>query len=106
MTPCDQELAGDSAMTPDQRALVLALVTHPGQARPPMPRDKFLERFGATDGEKLGRDLLGEAVSSRDSEGVEFGLVVCFVFGFSDAHLGLLHSLAFADWHISHEDVT
>jgi HEAT repeat protein len=30
---------------------------------------------------------------------------VCFRFGFSDAHLELLMTLALADWHQRHEDV-
>ncbi|MBD7918826.1 HEAT repeat domain-containing protein [Cellulomonas sp. Sa3CUA2] len=90
-------------MSPDERSLVLAMVVVPG--REAISAEDFLHRFGASDGEKLGLGLLHDAVDRRDPVDVELALVVCFRFGFSDAHLAPLRSLAFADWHQRHEDV-
>ena len=82
---------------------MLALVVVPG--REAASADAFLKVFGATDGEGLGLELLRDAVARCDPIDVELALVVCFRFGFADAHLELLHSLCFADWHQRHEDV-
>ncbi|HET6383903.1 MAG TPA: hypothetical protein VFJ58_10970 [Armatimonadota bacterium] len=75
-------------MTPEQRSLVLALATVP-VGPPPMARQEFLRRFGATDGIALGLDLLRDAMDGRDRSGVELALVVCGTFGFTEAHSGL-----------------
>lgn len=91
-------------MTPKQRSLVMALVVRPGGA-PALTPDAFLREFGASDGVAISRDLLRDAVDRCDPTDVELALVVSFKFGFSDEHLDLLHRLAFADWHHSHEDV-
>jgi HEAT repeat protein len=90
-------------MTPDQRALVLALVVVPG--RPALGAEPFLTAFDAQDGEALGLTLLRDAVARRDPVDVELALVVCFRFGLSQQHRDLLHVLASADWHRRHEDV-
>ena len=82
---------------------MMALVVVPG--RETLSADEFLEGFGTTDGEALGLDLLGDAVARHDPVDVELALVVCFRFGFSDDHVPLLLTLAFADWHQRHEDV-
>jgi HEAT repeat protein len=91
-------------MSPEERALVMALVVLPG-GRQPMSLDEFLRQFGAADGVALGLDLLRDAIKRRDPVDVELALVVCFHFGFSDRHLQPLLTLAFADWHQRHEDV-
>ncbi|MGH3160000.1 MAG: hypothetical protein ACRDNF_25960 [Streptosporangiaceae bacterium] len=91
-------------MSPEERALIRTLYVVPG-GRQASPADEFLRRFGATDGISLGLGLLREAVERTDAVDVELALVVCFRFGFSDGHLQLLTTLAFADWHQSHEDV-
>jgi hypothetical protein len=57
--------AGDEVvMTPDQRALVLALVVVPG--RPALGAEPVLTAFDAQDGEALGLTLLQDAVARRD----------------------------------------
>jgi hypothetical protein len=90
-------------MSPEERALVMALVVLPG--RQPMPKEQFLREFGAEDGVALGLDLLQDATERRDPVDVELALVVCFRFGFTYDHLPTLLTLAFADWHQRHEDV-
>lgn len=82
---------------------MMALVVVPG--RESLSDDEFLEGFDTSDGEALGLRLLNDAVAHRESVDVELALVVCFRFGFSDDHVPLLTSLAFADWHQRHEDV-
>ena len=91
-------------MSPEERSLVMELFVVPG-GRQPLSSDEFLCRFGAADGIALGLALLRDAVERRDPVDVELALVVCFRFGFSDAHLEPLITLAFADWHQQHEDV-
>jgi PBS lyase HEAT-like repeat len=91
-------------VTPEERSLVMELVVAPGHHEP-LPLSEFLQRFGTNDGEALGLQLLRDAVGRHDPVDVEFALVVCFRFGFTAGHLAPLISLAFADWHKSHEDV-
>jgi HEAT repeat protein len=91
-------------MSPDERALVMALVVLP-IGRQPLAADEFLREFDASDGVVLGLDLLRDAVDRHDPVDVELALIVCFKFGFSDDHLQPLLTLAFADWHQRHEDV-
>lgn len=91
-------------MTPDERDLVFSLVISPGQGRLLEPAE-FLERFGSTDGQGLGLELLRDAVERHDRVDVELALIVCGVFGITSDHLGLLLQLASADWHRRHEDV-
>jgi HEAT repeat protein len=91
-------------VSPEERTLVRALYVVPG-GRQPLPDADFLRGFGAADGMALGLDLLRDAVDRRDLLDVELALVVCFRFGFCDAHLELLVMLAWADWHQRHEDV-
>ena len=90
-------------MTPEERSRVLALAVVPG--RQSLSDKEFLESFDATDGIALGLSLLNSAVESQDSVDVELALVVCFRFGFSEAHGPLLRVLACSGWHRSHEDV-
>jgi len=90
-------------VSPEERSLVLAFAIVPG--REPLPAEEFLRRFGSLDGAALGLDLLRDAVDRRDPVDVELALGVCFRFGFSGAHLELLMTLAWADWHQRHEDV-
>lgn len=91
-------------MTPLQRELVLALVVVPGRGEP-LPATEFLQKFGSADGQRLGLDLLNDAVDRRDPIDVELALIVCFTFGFGEDHITPLEALAFADWHQRHEDV-
>jgi HEAT repeat protein len=90
-------------VTPEERESILALAIVPG--RDALSAEAFLKNFGATDGEALGLSLLRDAVARRDTIDVELALVVCFRFGFSEAHLPLLEALATASWHQRHEDV-
>src|SRR5262245_59646105 len=82
----------------------MALVVTPA-GPPPMTPDEFLRRFGATDGVSLALDLLRDAIGRRDPVDVEWALIVCFRFGFTDSHLQPLLTLAFGDWHHQHENV-
>jgi hypothetical protein len=91
-------------VSPDERALVRALVTVPGRPAP-MPAQEFLRRFGATDGKTLGRDLVRDAAARRDSLDLEYAMIVCFKFGFADDLVQSLIELAFANWHEQHENV-
>ena len=74
-----------------------------------MTNDEFLAewgaRYGAEDGAHLGFRLLSCAMDERRADDVEWALIVCSVFGYCEAHIPLLLSLADADWHHSHEDV-
>jgi HEAT repeat protein len=91
-------------VTPDERQLVLRLVTspnHPAQ----IGKDEFLRQIGATSGVELGIVLLRDAVQRQDSYDVELALIVGFSFGFTEDHLPMLVPLALSDWHHSHEDV-
>src|SRR4051794_2571771 len=81
----------------------MALVVVPG--RQSLSDDEFLASFGTADGKGLGTTLLLDAATRRDPTDVELALVVCFRFGFSNAHVPVLVSLAFAHWHQRHEDV-
>jgi hypothetical protein len=91
-------------MTSDHRRLIYSLVTVPGGPSP-ISHEEFLRRFGASDGSTLGLQLLRDATERKDGDGVELALIVCFAFGFTSDHLKFLVELAFADWHVKHEDV-
>jgi hypothetical protein len=90
-------------MTPEERRLVLSLVTAP-KAPAELSPDEFLRRFGVSDGQTLGLRLLREAVARRDGEDAELALIVCSVFGVTMDHLEPLVRLVAADWHVKHED--
>lgn len=91
-------------VTPEQRQSIMSMVIVPGRDRAGSP-DDVLRQFEADDGQALGLDLLWDAARRRDAVDVELALVVCFAFGFTMGHLGLLIELARADWHHSHENV-
>jgi hypothetical protein len=87
-------------MNDKERNLVVAMATKD------LPPAEFLRQFrAATDGQKLCREILAEAIESRSAEDVEWSLLVGFTFGFTNEHMPLLIELAFADWHERHEDV-
>lgn len=90
-------------MTPEDRSVIMSLVTVPGQGRPGSP-EEVLRHFQTTDGKDLGIRLLQDASERRDGEDLEFALIVCDTFG-STPSLELLSELSAADWHESHEDV-
>lgn len=81
----------------------MALVVVPGRAS--MPEEEFLRAFGATDGARLGIDLLWDAARRHDATDVELALIVCLRFGLLPGHVEPLVDLAFAEWHQRHEDV-
>jgi hypothetical protein len=91
-------------MTPEQRNVVFGLVLVPGRDRRSSPED-VLRCFGASDGARLGLDLLKEAVAKRVPDDVEAALLVSQTFGFGPDHLPLLLELVSATWHYKHEDV-
>lgn len=91
-------------MTPEQKQVILGLMHIPNGPPTSKPED-VLRVFGATDGVTLGLELLAGAVERRDSEEVEYALLVCQTFGFAEGDLPLLLDLASADWHVKHEDV-
>ncbi len=86
-------------MTKEERQLVYALATKKIE-----PAD-FLERFHSSDGRILCAELLNDAIRSKNSEDVEWALIVGYTFGFSDQHLNTLLFLSGERWHFKHEDV-
>lgn len=58
-----------------------------------MAKEEFLERWPASDGVGLGQALLAPAALDRDADGVEYALIVCFSFGFTDELLPISYSL-------------
>ncbi len=91
-------------MKPEEQQRILDLaIDWRGERR--LSKEAFLRQNGVTDGVALGLDYLREAVHRRDPVDLELALIVSFVFGFSDEHLGLLIPLAWADWHFRHEDL-
>ena len=87
-------------MTDEERKLIMALAT---QGLLPA---EFLKRFrSSTDGHKLCRDLLVEAIESRSADDVEWALIVGYTFGFTYQHLEALLLLASEPWHFKHEDI-
>lgn len=91
-------------MTPDERDVVMSLAVAPGRPRTRSPED-VLTYFKADNGQKLGLDLLRDAVERRDATDVEMALIVGSVFGFSAEYADPLIELSAADWHFKHEDV-
>ena len=90
-------------VTPEQRQVVFGLVHAPG--RPPTSSgDDVLRAFDSRDGVSLGVQLLADAIARKDSEDVEYALLVCTTFGFKVDHLPLLLDLTEATWHVSHEN--
>lgn len=83
---------------------MLSLVTVPG-GEPPIASAEFLRLIGAADGQELGLRLLRDATGRKDLVDVEMALVVTAVFGVTADHLEPLLALAWADWHVKHEDV-
>ncbi|MEN9619919.1 MAG: hypothetical protein RL499_112 [Actinomycetota bacterium] len=90
-------------MTPEQIELIRRVTGLPNVN--PISHSEFLRAMGAPDGVELGISLLATAIARQDPHAVEYSLLVCHVFGFTEAHLPLLHELATSDWHFDHEDV-
>ncbi|MGA4669120.1 hypothetical protein ACPCG0_04860 [Propionibacteriaceae bacterium Y1923] len=89
-------------MTPEQRELVKQLARYQGHI--PISRDEFLNRYPATDGAQLGRDLLREAIADRDPTRFVLAMTLGDSFGAIDASLApTLAELAYEDWHQSNE---
>ena len=91
-------------MTPEARDVVLSMAVVPGLGRACSPED-VLSYFRTDDGQKLGLELLRDAVGRSDAADVEMALIVGSVFGFSAECGDLLVELCTADWHVKHEDV-
>jgi len=68
---------------------------------------EFLRDFrnGQSDRISLVGKLLNESLASQHADEVELALLAGFSFGFSEAHINVLASLAQAEWHHSHEDI-
>jgi len=87
-------------MTSNEHELILKLVTES------LPKDEFLAKFRESeDGSHLAGILLDEAIESRESEDVEYALMVGFTFGFCPDQLNRLVVILSKDWHHKHEDV-
>lgn len=71
------------------------------------PEDGFLREYGARREEMPAKSLemLRRALAEKDPQGVEFGKLLMFKFGFSKEFLDILNQLAEAPWHTRHEDV-
>jgi HEAT repeat protein len=91
-------------VTPEERQRVYRLAIIPGHGRA-ISKEELLQEFGTVEGVTLGLDLLRDAVHRRDSEDVEWALIVCFTLGFIPQHRDILIDLAFADWRQRHENV-
>ncbi|RYG33448.1 hypothetical protein EON81_18115 [bacterium] len=92
-------------MTERQKRLVLDLVITPSRPVRARTPEQFLEAYETTlDGQELTRQLMQEAVSAQDGEGVEYAMVVGFTFGFDERHLEPLLALSDAPWHNMHEN--
>ncbi|MEV6304303.1 HEAT repeat domain-containing protein [Actinoplanes sp. NPDC051861] len=91
-------------MTPEDRQLILSLVSVPGRAAEGSKKE-LLDHFGASDGSTLGLELLLDASRRRDRIDVEMALIVANIFGVTPEYLSPLSLLVTADWHEKHEDV-
>jgi hypothetical protein len=91
-------------MTPNDRDVIMSLVTIPGQPHRDT-RQEVLRHFSTSDGQALGLSLLRDAAKRHDPVDVEMALIVGATFGFTPEYLDLLVQLSSADWHFKHEDV-
>ena len=69
--------------------------------------DEFRSALGLSSEEVavLGGRLAHEAVKFRDRAKLDFGLIVCHLFGFAGVRVEFLHSLIAEDWHQMHERI-
>lgn len=70
-----------------------------------MTDTEFLQACDATDGVRLGLELLRDAEARQDAIDTEYSMILCARFGFTSEHVALLSELARSDWHQRHEDV-
>ena len=84
-----------------EQQLILDLVAHRKS------QDEFLREFGIarTEASELSLRMLEDACRHRNQDDVDYGLLVGFVFGFSQEFVPTLIQLSDEDWHHSHEDV-
>jgi len=68
---------------------------------------EFLRQFPASFEEKssLGLKVLQFALSARDLDAVEAGIILACHFGMGNDYVGVLEQLAGEDWHHKHEDI-
>ena len=86
------------------RDLILAMVISPGHGAEISP-EEFLRRINVDTDEGLTGKFLTRSIHDRSAGAVGLSMIVSGTFGFSQEDLPLLHELACADWHRSHEDV-
>jgi hypothetical protein len=86
------------------RDLILAMVISPGHGAEISP-EEFLRRIHVDTKEGLTGKFLARSIHDRSAKAVGLSMIVSGTFGFSQEDLPLLHELACADWHRSHEDV-
>jgi hypothetical protein len=86
------------------RDLILAMVISPGHGAEISP-EEFLRRIHLDTKEGLTGKFLARSIHDRSAKAVGLSMIVSGTFGFSQEDLPLLHELACADWHRSHEDV-
>lgn len=70
--------------------------------------EEFKRRLQISDTEdarNLARQILDCALREHDSDAVEYGLVLLFIFGFSEDFEPTLRELVANAWHHKHEDV-
>ena len=91
-------------MTNDYQRQLISRLFH-AYGGPELSPEEFLQKWGASDGSKLGFDLLVDASQRRDSDDLEDAMAVCFTFGFGAAHFPVLIELSDAQWHSRHEDM-
>lgn len=88
-------------MTEDNQKLILNLATGV------ISKAEFLREYPfyiSEDREHI-RELLGNAVSRRDGNDVEYALLLGFSLGFPENFTNLLCILLEAEWHQKHEDI-
>jgi hypothetical protein len=91
-----------SFVSEEEKELILDLVI-----RRRMSSEEFMTRFPleTADVESAGIPLLQRALQERDSDAVEYGLLLMFRFGVTTNYIELLTQLAEEKWHISHENI-
>src|SRR5688572_32015112 len=90
-------------MTETERKACEGLIRWPRKKEP--SKEDFLRRFPtAVEQGKLSLQLLEEVYSGRNSDDLDYALVVGFSFGFGPEHASILCQLIDEDWHQSHED--
>lgn len=91
-------------MTPEERKLVLSLVSTPGAGKRAVP-GAVLRELGAVDGAALGVEVLRDSIARKDPVDLEMAVILANTFGVTVEYVSPLISATYAEWHVKHEDV-